>query len=151
MNGLPAVFAVSVVIAVALFGCASSKPRQGSGPEPGAVVVMYFHSFAPSTVTIRAGENVRWDNDSIIWHTVTADAMAVKVPADVALPDGAEPFDSGKVEPGNSFSHTFRVPGTYRYVCRPHEGNGMRGTVVVRAPAATLPAPPKDGSAPPGP
>ncbi len=30
------------------------------------------------------------------------------------------------------FSRTFDEPGTYRYICIPHEGAGMVGTVVVR-------------------
>jgi plastocyanin len=33
---------------------------------------------------------------------------------------------------GETFEVTFEVPGTYRYVCLPHEDHGMRGTVVVR-------------------
>ena len=31
-----------------------------------------------------------------------------------------------------TFSHTFKVPGTYRYYCTLHEGNGMVGEVIVR-------------------
>jgi plastocyanin len=33
---------------------------------------------------------------------------------------------------GEEFKVTFAVPGTYRYVCLPHESHGMTGTVVVR-------------------
>jgi plastocyanin len=35
--------------------------------------------------------------------------------------------------PGNTYQHTFTVPGTYRYFCQPHESNGMVGEVVVKA------------------
>jgi plastocyanin len=114
---------------VGLVGCASKA--QYSGPEPAATVVMHLHSFEPSTVTVRAGQTVRWNNTSIIWHTVTADPAAAKDPAHVALPAGAQPFDSGKVESGGNYWHTFSVPGTYRYICKPHESKGMLGTIVV--------------------
>src|SRR5258705_1213019 len=139
MKSSLAVFTRSILFTVALGGCASDQPHQGGSPEPGAVVVMHFHSFAPSTVTIRMGETVRWDNASILWHTVTDDATAVKDPTHVSLPERAEPFDSGKVEPGDSYSRTFTSPGTYPDVCRPHEGNGISGNRIVPVPCATSP------------
>ena len=33
--------------------------------------------------------------------------------------------------PGAVWSHIFTTPGTYRYVCKPHERMGMMATVVV--------------------
>jgi plastocyanin len=126
------VLLIGVVVSVG--GCASQNPPQAGGPAPGAVVVMHLHSFEPSTVSIKSGQTVRWDNKSFIWHTVTADPAAAKDPSHVELPQGAPAFDSGKVEAGASYSRTFTVPGTYRYICRPHETKGMLGTIVV-APA----------------
>jgi plastocyanin len=41
------------------------------------------------------------------------------------------PFDSGNIEEDGSFSHTFTVKGTYKYVCVMHEAMGMVGTVIV--------------------
>ena len=32
---------------------------------------------------------------------------------------------------GNVYSHTFTVPGTYKYFCRHHEDDAMFGTVIV--------------------
>jgi plastocyanin len=121
----------AVMLMVAGVGCASGNSRQPAGPEPAATVTMGFHSFKPATVTIKSGQTVRWNNKAMIWHTVTADPAAAKEPGHVALPAGAEPFDSGKVKSGNSYWHTFSVPGTYRYICKPHESSGMLGTVVV--------------------
>jgi plastocyanin len=125
------IFAMSTVFAFAwgLIGCASKSAY--TGPEPAAVVVMHMHSFEPATTTIKAGQTVRWNNTSIIWHTVTDDAAMAKDPAHVALPAGAEAFDSGKVEAGSNWWHTFSAAGTYRYICKPHESKGMIGTVVV--------------------
>jgi plastocyanin len=118
------------VLATAFVGCATKK--EYTGPEPAATVVMHFHTFEPSTVTIKAGDTVRWNNTSLIWHTVTGDPAAAKEPNHVAIPAGAQPFDSGKVEMGGNWWHTFTVPGIYHYICKPHENNGMAGTIVVQ-------------------
>ncbi|NIP80312.1 MAG: hypothetical protein GWM90_14240, partial [Gemmatimonadetes bacterium] len=87
--------------------------------------------FLPDTVRVAAGETVRWENPSDVVHTVTADPSRAMRPENVALPEGAERFDSGDLLPRGSFSHTFRVAGVYRYVCVPHEGAGMTGVVIV--------------------
>jgi plastocyanin len=87
--------------------------------------------FTPSEVRVQIGDTVRWENQSTVVHTVTADPDRAADAANVELPDGAAPFDSGFVDPGDSFTHTFDTPGTYRYVCIPHEGVGMIGTIVV--------------------
>lgn len=88
-------------------------------------------SFKPAEATISVGETVKWTNTSVIVHTVTADPEEATLDDSVKLPDGAEPFDSGTLDPDTSFTHTFETPGTYRYFCIPHEGAKMYGTVVV--------------------
>lgn len=88
--------------------------------------------FEPAQITIRAGDQVEWRNDTSHPHTVTANPERAANPAHVVLPEGAEPFDSGEIAPGASFSYTFEVPGTYIYVCGPHEEQGMMGIVVVQ-------------------
>ena len=40
-------------------------------------------------------------------------------------------FDSGLVNAGVSFKHTFDVAGDYKYICTPHEAMGMIGTIKV--------------------
>ena len=87
--------------------------------------------FTPDTVTIEAGETVRWTNTSVIVHTVTADPAEATMDGSVQLPEEAEAFDSGNMDPKATFEHTFETPGTYTYFCIPHEGVKMRGTVVV--------------------
>jgi plastocyanin len=90
-------------------------------------------TFSPEQVTIEVGGTVTWENPSTVVHTATGDPDNVADADNVELPDGAEAWDSGFVQPGESFSHTFTEPGTYRYVCIPHEGVGMFGTIVVEA------------------
>lgn len=52
---------------------------------------------------------------------------------DVFFPAGAKPFNSGKIKPGGIFEQRFARPGTYRYVCEPHEDMDMKGELVVTA------------------
>ena len=103
----------------------------GAGRSATTVEMTAALNYSPETVTIQAGETVRWTNTSEVVHTVTADPGAAADPSHVRLPEGASPFDSGNIGPGDSYTHTFDVPGTYRYFCIPHEMQGMVGTVVV--------------------
>lgn len=50
------------------------------------------------------------------------------------VPEGAAAFDSGTLEAGKTFEHTFETPGVHNYYCTPHVGLGMVGLVVVDAP-----------------
>lgn len=50
------------------------------------------------------------------------------------IPDDAEPFDSDTFAEDDTFELEFEAEGVYDYVCRPHEHEGMVGTVVVGEP-----------------
>jgi plastocyanin len=100
--------------------------------RPAVIVKMDGEEYQPSKVTISAGQAVKWKNNTGDPHTVTVVPDKALVPADVALPRNAQPFDSGTIPAGMTFVHTFRVPGTYRYYCTLHEGNGMVGEVIVK-------------------
>ena len=101
--------------------------------EPPAKVVRMTEGkmFDPQTVTVRPGETVVWKNASDMTHSVTDEPSLAVSAEDAALPAGAEHFNSGLIAPGKDYSHTFKVPGTYKYFCIPHEEAGMVGTVVV--------------------
>lgn len=124
---------VSASLAILLPGCGLAGPAHTAEPPPSvsATVTMGFTDFNPVSVRIRTGETVQWRNTSIIDHTVTADPSLAADPRNVVLPDGAAAFHSGNIPAGQVWSHTFTVPGTYRYVCLPHENKGMIGTVMV--------------------
>lgn len=87
--------------------------------------------FTPAILRIEAGATVTWENTSPLVHTVTAVPDRADEAAGVSLPEGASPFHSAELEPGDVFTHTFNVPGRYVYFCEPHEEAGMIGTVVV--------------------
>lgn len=87
--------------------------------------------FVPATVNCKVGDTVNWTNPGVITHSVTFDPAQAVTKENVALPAGVAPFDSGTMEQDGTYSHTFTVKGTYKYVCKFHEAMGMIGTVVV--------------------
>ena len=125
----------TVALAVALLalaGCGLSGPAYAPEPGDAAVVKMtVWLSFDPGSVTIRTGETVEWRNVSPFTHTVTFDPAVASDPGDAEVPAGARSFDSGPIEAGGVFRHTFAQAGSYRYFCKPHEGHGMVGAVIV--------------------
>ena len=96
----------------------SPKPVALGAPTGAAIaaqVDMASVKFAGETVTISAGQAVRWTNRDPLEHTVTF--------------DGAEP-GSPPIPPNGSYVRRFDKPGTYTYHCTPHPF--MKGTVIVR-------------------
>jgi len=89
-------------------------------------------TFKPGTLQIQAGETVTWVNQSVIAHTATADPEKATMASSVSLPQGAERFDSGMLDQGESYSHTFTQPGRYHYFCIPHDGANMYGVIEVQ-------------------
>jgi plastocyanin len=75
---------------------------------------------------------VVWKNTGATLHSVTADPSKAQTASHVSLPKGAKEFDSGFMPPGATFSQTFTIPGEYKYICIPHEQNGMIGEVEVK-------------------
>lgn len=123
-------------IAVLAFPAHAESPAsdESEKPSPDAQVVVRVvdDEFIPSTVEIRLGQTVLWKNVSLATHTVTCDPGAARFPEDASLPSDAHAFDSGPLGLGQSYAHTFDVPGVYRYFCMLHEAERMVGTVVVK-------------------
>jgi len=82
--------------------------------------------FTPDSVTIHPGDIVQWTWSST-GHSSTSGTPGV--------PSGF--WDSGILNQGATFSHTFNVVGSFPYYCTPHGGCGMIGTVTVSGPAST--------------
>lgn len=80
-------------------------------------------TFGPVMLTVSVGDTVTWTNADDRPHTVTA---------------GSGQFDSGNLDPGQTFSFTFTEPGTYAYVCSYHDG--MSATIVVQPAVPTAAA-----------
>ena len=71
--------------------------------------------FRPALLTVPAGTKVVWVNKGGKAHTVVSNDKL---------------FDSGLVNVGGEFSHTFDAPGAYSYHCAPHAK--MIGQIVVK-------------------
>lgn len=100
--------------------------------KPAAVVDMTDKmTFEPRSVTIKVGDRIRWTNSSKVPHTVTADPSKANDESHVRLPEQAETFDSGFIQPGETYTRRFSVPGRYTYFCIPHEAAGMIGEIIV--------------------
>jgi len=89
------------------------------------------HVNTPAVVWVERGATVTW-NVTDGSHSITA--YHPDFDRSPRIPEGATPFDSGILPAGESFEHTFETPGVYNYFCRPHEGLGMVGLVVVGQP-----------------
>jgi len=76
--------------------------------------------FSPSKLTLAAGtQTVTVENTGLVRHTFSINSLGREV----------------TVTPGKTLSLELDLePGTYRYVCRvlDHEGLGMRGVLTVR-------------------
>ena len=77
--------------------------------------------FSPRDVSIQVGDAVRWtQSDAFVIHTSTSGQNNT--------PDGL--WDSGDLEEGQTFTHTFNNAGNFPYYCRPHFFS-MIGSVAV--------------------
>lgn len=104
----------------------------------GADVQVADNRFEPATIEVEVGTTVTWTHSGSNPHTVTA--------ADGSWdsnPDCNGFADAGAghcMTNGQTFQHTFSEPGTYTYYCKLHgtaDGQGMAGTIVVRAAGTT--------------
>ncbi len=104
----------------------------GAGTGPAVTVGMTDMAFLPTKIVVNAGQKVVWKNTSRTVHNVVDDASKAMNKADVQLPAGVSPFGSDFLQPGQTFSRVFTTPGAYHYVCTLHEGNGMKGVIIVK-------------------
>jgi plastocyanin len=96
-------------------------PAAGAQGKTTTVSIKNF-AFSPANITVAPGTTVTWVNNDQTAHTATAT-------------DPAGTFDSGAVQPGQSYSFTFDKPGTYTYHCEIHPD--MTGTVTVSGAGAS--------------
>ena len=76
--------------------------------------------YSPPSISLQAGQTVRWQNQSMQPHTITHDGCNRR---------GKCAFHSGHLHPGEQFSVRDLTPGTYPYHCNIHPF--MRGVIVV--------------------
>jgi plastocyanin len=92
----------------------TSESAKENTEENNQVDITNF-AYAPSTITIKAGESINWTNSDGVDHSATADDSS---------------WDTGILSQGESKSITFAKTGTYKYHCSLHPN--MHGTVIVQ-------------------
>ena len=92
-------------------GTVTVAPRVS--PTSATRVTIRLLKFAPDKIEVKSGETVEWANVDLTPHTATAQGM----------------FNSGAINAGASWSHTFNQPGTFPNVCTFHPE--MKGIVIV--------------------
>jgi len=96
----------------------ASTPEATTGDSTSAAsaaVDIKGFAFSVPSLEVAVGTTVTWTNDDSTGHTVSQVGGG---------------FDSGKIDPGATFSHTFDTAGTYDYFCQFHAN--MKATVIVK-------------------
>jgi plastocyanin len=82
-----------------VFGAGRFFGLEPATPAAENEVIIADYTFEPATLTVKAGSEVKWLSQDVVFHTVTAKDLSF----------------SGALRPGQSFSHTFETPGTFEY------------------------------------
>ncbi|KKR40545.1 hypothetical protein A2434_01340 [Candidatus Woesebacteria bacterium RIFOXYC1_FULL_41_14] len=85
------------------------------------VVTLSESGFSPASLTIKAGENVTWENKSGVRATVDSNPHPVHT--------SYQPLNLGEFSDGQSVNLTFDTPGTYNY--HNHFNSNQSGTIIV--------------------
>lgn len=130
------------------------------------IVRTEVNMFMPNAIVVNAGSAVRWTNPSNLPHNVvgifnqTTAQDAVNSTgliidnstnstnnnnnnntndAQSSSPSssGVTAIDSGFIQQGQSWQYSFNEAGVFNYLCTIHAEEGMRGTLIIAAPASS--------------
>ena len=120
-------------------GSAAAKPATGKTWDVKMEGDATGYRFDPATITIKAGDAVRWTVVSGPPHNVSfwADSLPSGAAAQLGanMPNTMAPLSSPlEMTPNATYTVSFAgVPaGTYKYYCTPHLAMGMKGTITVQ-------------------
>jgi len=129
------IIAVLLILVFVIIGIAFSNPStettsEESEPIVKADVIMPTkvsrpgceetdRCYIPSIITIQSGEQVTWVNEDSAFHSVTSGFYESQT----------ELFDSGHLDPFESYTLDFDETGTFDYFCTLHPW--MKGQVIV--------------------
>jgi len=125
---------LALTLALLLGAGALARPGQPVFAAGHSVSIVDF-AFNSASLTVAVGDTVTWTNTGKTAHTSTAD-------------NGA--WDSGTLQPGASFSHTFTTAGTFSYHCNIHPFMMAMITVTGATAAPAAPAAQPVAAAPAG-
>jgi plastocyanin len=123
---------VVILVTIGVVFSSSSVEEKSEEPEPvvkGDVIMPtkvsrpgceeFDKCYIPSVIVIDSGNQVTWVNEDSAFHSVTSGSYA----------EPSELFDSGHLDPFESYTLDFDEIGTYDYFCTLHPW--MKGQVIV--------------------
>lgn len=113
--------AAAVALGFVLVACTSNTASsQSAGASGGTVITLSGLAFSPTTLTIKAGSTVTFQNKDAVAHTVTNGKNG--------KPDANPAFDKS-LPAGQSIDVTFSSAGTFNVTCKIHTTMNMAVTV----------------------
>lgn len=110
-TSMPASGGASPTAAAANTTAAASKPAAANG----VAVEIKDYAYNQASIDVPVGTTVTWTNDDSVPHTVTEDGGG---------------FSSPVLNPGDTFSQTFKKAGSFTYHCEFHAN--MKGKITVK-------------------
>ena len=107
-------FSLLLVLGISVSAAQAATVEVKLGTDAGML------AFEPSTVSISAGDTVKFVNNKLAPHNAVFEGHDELSHPDLAF------------APGESWEETFSTAGSYDFYCEPHRGAGMVGTVVVK-------------------
>ena len=98
------ILSVAASVVLALVALPAAERTVAAGPSTADIKIDNF-SFAPATLTVKAGTQITWTNGDDIPHTVVSDDHT---------------FKSKVLDTDEKFTFTASKPGTYSYFCSIH-------------------------------
>ena len=111
-----ALVVVGTLFAGSVAGAHKHRTAAKAQKHPTRTVSIQNFSFKPAHITIKRGTKVRWINKDSTAHTATA--------------NNGRSFDSGRLRPGQRYTHTFKSAGKKPYHCEIHPD--MKGRITVK-------------------
>jgi plastocyanin len=100
-------------------------PGQATPPQFQIIIESGSPYYIPASAKVPTGAPIRWDNPTASPHTITHDGCLTE--------EGPCAFDSGAINPNQSYTLPGLPPGKYPYHCRLHPI--MRGVLTVTDPS----------------
>src|SRR5262245_32173994 len=120
---------LSLVAALACIGVSVARAASPASPlQANGAVTIVDNAFQAPSLTVNVGDSVVWTNSGSRAHTTTSGTS----------PTADNRWNSGPLNPGQTFSFTFTAPGVYSYFCQIH--TSMTGAVTVQGAAAGTPS-----------
>ena len=108
------------IILLSGFLAACQTTPESTTPSSAGISIEITDDLCPN-VEIQVGQQVTWTNKDGQAHVVEA-----------SMAEGTSQFESGTLQPEDSFTFTFTEAGSYTYTCSVDSVNTIPGTITVQ-------------------